>query len=1044
MTTLSVATFIPGILLAFIASPCPGQASRLRVRGNAVVSLVNGLTGEMYTRSDVRLETVPLATVRTEKGGWTDLAAGDGVALVTDLRTQGEDALVSLEANSKQAGLAGAWLALGPVDAEHVKLLLPALGGVCLDQTWTLREKVFVYSSWEWATPALVVQGERGGFLVWADDPLRRFVRLRVVRTRPAWHLALYTEAEPPWDKQTRCVSPTWRFRAYRGPWTVAAHTLDKWLRRSRPAAVLPARGDRRWVRDIRCVVRVINHGPCRESLQKLAAELDPGAVLLYVPDWRRHPYDTLYPEYAPAAETVEFIREAHALGFKVMVHGNLLGMSTHHPRAAEFKRFVQRFPADDAPVGWRLDHDSPTSMYLLNPAYPQVRQWLVGKYVESRQTTPFDALHLDYPGTANSSSGRVDGVNVIQGVELLLGELRRALPGVAFSTEGLADYLLACDFAQDGDAHLNDAVPDPAFHPIQAAMFAGLCRRYAHLAVPNQDRRLRAYLRYAAVLERLGALPTLTMDRAKEFDPTRPGTAVALRWAKHYGTHRLRPAFAPLLSPVSWNGKKVSPRAAWEGSDHNLTLAVQTEAGRLYLTRTGAAALEELGRVAMGVRRLPLTPFVPGWCAYDRRRQFGLHPDGIYLPSPKEEPDPSAFHLLASSVPVVVSGGEEDVRSVLYVRAVRPATIDLLTMLPERTDAVIGGKRMRMGRGAAAQVECGRCGGVCLQGLFMHPPWRVDRRRKHLPLQTTATYRVQLPDKDGIVFRAWAGRRDGPDGKRPGGDGMTFAVEVDSTLVFRRHSAGDDWLPVAVNLEPWRGREIVLRLVADAGPKGNTAFDWGFWARPRIEVPQRARLRLVPPRKADSLIVADGAGERRLPGEAAELDVVLPAALIYPRRAEEVDGEGSLLQRPYRTSRCIAGVFEPGGVWNAGKQGRYSDGKAERKGLYGHPPDHGQTHLEWLLHLPATMKLRLTFGTAVLPGGNKVRFEVRINGRLRWERLCAGGSRWLDGRVDLSAQAGKTVLLSLVTDSVGSAHSDWAVWSEPRLTAAADDEQRP
>jgi len=40
----------------------------------------------------------------------------------------------------------------------------------------------------------------------------------------------------------------------------------------------------------------------------------------------------------------------------------------------------------------------------------------------------------------------------------------------------------------------------------------------------------------------------------------------------------------------------------------------------------------------------------------------------------------------------------------------------------------------------------------------------------------------------------------------------------------------------------------------------------------------------------------------------------------------------------------------------------------------------------------------------------------------------------WRPFAVDLSAYAGQTILLSLVTDSDGANYYDWAFWGEPRL----------
>jgi hypothetical protein len=77
---------------------------------------------------------------------------------------------------------------------------------------------------------------------------------------------------------------------------------------------------------------------------------------------------------------------------------------------------------------------------------------------------------------------------------------------------------------------------------------------------------------------------------------------------------------------------------------------------------------------------------------------------------------------------------------------------------------------------------------------------------------------------------------------------------------------------------------------------------------------------------------------------------------------------------------------------------------------------------------------LALRVGAAVRPGGRTVTFRILVNGRRHWTWLAHGGMPWCDGRVDLTPYRGRPILLSLVTDSTGSGHSDWAVWAEPRL----------
>jgi hypothetical protein len=72
------------------------------------------------------------------------------------------------------------------------------------------------------------------------------------------------------------------------------------------------------------------------------------------------------------------------------------------------------------------------------------------------------------------------------------------------------------------------------------------------------------------------------------------------------------------------------------------------------------------------------------------------------------------------------------------------------------------------------------------------------------------------------------------------------------------------------------------------------------------------------------------------------------------------------------------------------------------------------------------------------------VNFIAEVNGYPVGEELLVAeppdGTRppaagWRPFTVDLSAYAGQTILLSLVTDSAGANYYDWAFWGEPRLT---------
>jgi len=62
------------------------------------------------------------------------------------------------------------------------------------------------------------------------------------------------------------------------------------------------------------------------------------------------------------------------------------------------------------------------------------------------------------------------------------------------------------------------------------------------------------------------------------------------------------------------------------------------------------------------------------------------------------------------------------------------------------------------------------------------------------------------------------------------------------------------------------------------------------------------------------------------------------------------------------------------------------------------------------------------------------VAFEVQVNGQPVWDLPMPHPDGWKEGVVDLKPWAGQTVLLSLVTDSMGSNICDWAQWGDIRL----------
>lgn len=1039
-----MASVLIGILFfGAIAGAQEAPSVSVELADGSVVGITNLVTGEVLTGPPEGVDLDSCLYVREETGGVRELRAGEeGAVLHTALQREGADTIVAQTGSRAAGGVAGVWLGLGPVDAQAVTLLIPGVGGVSVGADSAVSDATYYYPG-SWGTPAVVLQTDKGGVLLSADDPGTAFAALRVTRLRTAWRLSLLTYADPPWEAREACTSVRWRFTGYAGPWTVGAA-----LQRQKITAAfgLRPRAQRApaWADDIQCIVKVTGSGDAGSGLRALAAQVPPDKTLLYLPQWRAHPYDVMYPDYTPSAEAVAQVRLAHELGFRVMVHGNLVGISPHHPRMDEFRDAVERDPATDRPVGWYLDRDVPGQVYCLNPAFGRVRALLVESFVTAHKLIPFDALHLDFPLIVQSNTGPVEGLNPIQGTVCLLRELQAALPGVPLGTEGISDFMLDCSWAQLGEPFWNNQETLGRYHPIRAAMFSDFCHVYGHLGLPDQQTELQAYLSFIEIHDRTGALPTFCLNLDQGLDPNCPGTQYALRQARFFCDHAPRPDYETVLQPVGVPGDGPTvPHFAWRLEDGGNLAVVQTSEGRKWISRRPGEQWHELWRLYQGVRQITGPLHVRGWLAYDGVKSFGLDPRAIYLPE-EGAPDPTAFHLSAASSPVRLTlCGSDPRRDVLRVEAAQPDSVDLTTVRPDRTGIVVDGQERPLGNGGAFQVDSLVVGGVALRGFFAHPPWQfpsMQRGEFSEAFRPAAfgEFRVKLPDKDGVCLRVNLGLRDLPTHDTPQGDGVTFRVLVDGEEMLCRHHRERAWEQVEVDLSRWRGAEVRLRFLTDVGPAGQPQYDWACWGQPELAFrpePGSTTLRLFQPQRGGVLVVTDATGVRICDAGIEEVPVALPASLVYARQVTEVPGPCALSDLAYQSCLCSGGVLTAGSVFGAGSRTVWREGALVLPAINGHTPGWGQTHLEWLVRLPRE-PLRLVFGAAIQPHGEHVGFSVEVNGRKLWDGGDPGSGRCVAGFVDLTPLAGQVVLLSLVTDSLGSNNCDWATWVQPRLEA--------
>lgn len=127
------------------------------------------------------------------------------------------------------------------------------------------------------------------------------------------------------------------------------------------------------------------------------------------------------------------------------------------------------------------------------------------------------------------------------------------------------------------------------------------------------------------------------------------------------------------------------------------------------------------------------------------------------------------------------------------------------------------------LGRAATARGET-------RQSLNMHPTYRGGAGLSFVD------YRLKMPQTQPIHLSFYNAIRDS-NPKEPASDGVTFRVYANGKMLFDRHTDAKAWLSGDVDLSPFAGQEIVLRLESHPGPKKNTVCDSSYWGDPTVVV---------------------------------------------------------------------------------------------------------------------------------------------------------------------------------------------------------------
>ncbi len=536
--------------------------------------------------------------------------------------------IIIMQKGEAEPGLYGVQWGIAGIPLEY-NIIIPGYGGIKLDKNMTQGSYTFEYPG-HWEAQFVIIQGERGGFWVRADDIIGRYKTLTVWRNSDGWDLAFETRNNAPFSDKDSIESVSWRLRNYEGDWQVPASKYRSWAESSFDLTQLSEQ-DPDWVNDIRLVVTMNYDYHATTILEPLSKQVDPTQTLIYIPHWRRDRYDVNYPDYTPQTGLASFVWRAQNYGFRVMLHVNYFGCDPNHELYQDLAKYQARDEFTDE-LRWWIHGD--TKIAYINPASQLWREIFVERMAALVDRVNPDAIMLDQTLLMwNDGNGLIDGKTMIQGNIALHQELRAALPNIALSGEGLNEITFRMQsFAQRhirGIDFLHGIVRDPrwfrASHPIASFIFRPYTTMYGYLGMVSPTFE-EAYPAWWQTYIHWGVIPTLMYPEEDLITDDKTGY--------------VRQLFDEI---IFFQEMRLEPDLDGTWADNTVFPYKTAENERAeYIKESDGFALiygdETISRTITGVSSVQRQGHIPGWRNYDDEGPVGLDPN-LWYPFFEEDP---------------------------------------------------------------------------------------------------------------------------------------------------------------------------------------------------------------------------------------------------------------------------------------------------------------------------------------------------------------------------------------------------------------------
>ncbi|MEP6755608.1 MAG: hypothetical protein ABJA67_08920 [Chthonomonadales bacterium] len=375
---------------------------------------------------------------------FNDLTRAIWMNVMVDETTQ--DIIVQIWGEAIREGVTGLHWGLRGIDLTAGKFILPARGGISVDVK-SAPEKLQLHYPGEWEAQMAIWQGAGGGFVIYSRDERVRCKQFVLTRKGSYADLALVTEAQAPFEKAGGVPQLEWRLNTYKGDWRTPAQGYRRLMQFYRPLA--PATKDREWVKSIRAGVVVEAAAMNKSTLDKLAEKCDPAKTILYLPDWRKLPGETGFPDLQARDGVAEFTEAAHQQGFRIAARADLLSISTSSDTYNRLKAYQTRDSVTGKLTGnkWQAEMD-PERYAILNPAARDVQNWVSRLAEQVVRDLHADMIYIPHSGDlVNDGSNLVENKTFAEGMVTLHRRLMTDYPGVVIANDMTNEMLSPYSF---------------------------------------------------------------------------------------------------------------------------------------------------------------------------------------------------------------------------------------------------------------------------------------------------------------------------------------------------------------------------------------------------------------------------------------------------------------------------------------------------------------------------------------------------------------------------------------------------------------------